>query len=427
MRRRWRFHRGHALLVLCFLLSAFLTYWLVLLGRPWGKVPWGRYGAHLLLVWVVVVLGGYVLQLWPSRQDPRNGGVGLWLGLLFRILAVQGGAVLADFFLLHPAGRLGRLIHLLLFLQLALFLACRLWRMGTDHPVPALLWLAGPKRMKTVESAYPLIRPFDWEQRPRPGVVYHTAVYPGGGLSPEVQEILIRQKLQGCRVLDVAEFIEEETSRIPLDWVDGDWLLSRIGRTDRVYRGLSRLWNMAVAVPALLLLGPAALVMALVHKACVPGPLFFRQERVGWDGRVFALLKFRSLPVRDRAEETDFVRPGDPRLHVLGRWMRRLRLDEVPQLWQVLTGQMNLVGPRPERPGLARIFSREIPFYPMRWLIPPGLTGWAQVTGGYAGEDLMDHRTKMEHDLYYLKNRCFSLDLVILARTLRTILSAGGR
>jgi exopolysaccharide biosynthesis polyprenyl glycosylphosphotransferase len=201
--------------------------------------------------------------------------------------------------------------------------------------------------------------------------------------------------------------------------------------------GLSkRLFDLVFSALALVVLSPLLLVVAVLVKVHDGGPIFFRQSRVGREGKTFGMLKFRSMVVDAEERLADvldlnesdgvlFKIKDDPRITPLGRWMRRFSVDEVPQLVNVLRGEMSLVGPRPERPGFVEEFTRQIPFYAERHCVKPGITGWAQVNYPY-GASLDDARNKLAYDLYYVKNRGMFLDLIVVLQTVRVILLADG-
>jgi lipopolysaccharide/colanic/teichoic acid biosynthesis glycosyltransferase len=153
-------------------------------------------------------------------------------------------------------------------------------------------------------------------------------------------------------------------------------------------------------------------------------PVFFRQARVGLGGRPFMILKLRTMRPCD-SDGQIATAIGDRRITPVGRWLRRLHIDELPQLWNVLVGEMSLIGPRPEQPALAEAYAREDPAFASRALMRPGITGWAQVRAGYAA-DLAETRVKLAHDLYYLKNCSFGLDVEICARTVWALLGGAG-
>jgi exopolysaccharide biosynthesis polyprenyl glycosylphosphotransferase len=188
-----------------------------------------------------------------------------------------------------------------------------------------------------------------------------------------------------------------------------------------------RLIDVTVSATILLAGLPVWIATAAVVKLTSPGPAIYRQQRVGQDGAVFTMLKFRTM--RADAERTTgpvWARKGDDRYTPVGRWLRQTRLDEVPQFWNVLRGEMSLVGPRPERPFFVERLAREIPLYNRRHRVKPGVTGWAQIKRGYDGS-VEDVKGKVKYDLFYIENLSLSMDLKILAYTIRTALSGAGQ
>jgi lipopolysaccharide/colanic/teichoic acid biosynthesis glycosyltransferase len=226
--------------------------------------------------------------------------------------------------------------------------------------------------------------------------------------------------------VDLVTYIEENTERIPLKYVDDLWLLKNIRTYENVYDKIRRIFNFFCSLILLILLLPVAFLFTLIHKIESKGPIFFIQKRVGYEGKEFRLIKFRTMI--NNAEKTGprFARINDPRVTKIGKMMRIFRIDEVPQLVNVLKGDMNLIGPRPERMEFIKNLEKGIPFYRLRLEVRPGLTGWAQVNFPYAGDNLNDHIKKLEYDLFYIKNRSLPLDLLILFRTIKTVLSRRG-
>ena len=245
---------------------------------------------------------------------------------------------------------------------------------------------------------------------------------PTAALSP-----LRDRRLRHARVFNEAGFWEHCLGRVNLDRIDRNWFLSGDGFADsRLGVAAKRLLDILVSLLLLLLTFPLMLVVALTVKLDSPGPLLYRQRRVGLHGQVFTLLKFRSM--REDAEAGGTPRWAarrDDRVTRIGRFIRAARIDELPQLLNVLRGEMSLVGPRPERPHFVEQLAEVIPFYHERAHVKPGITGWAQVNYPY-GASIEDAREKLSYDLYYLKNRGLLLDLLILVSTVRVILFREG-
>jgi exopolysaccharide biosynthesis polyprenyl glycosylphosphotransferase len=204
------------------------------------------------------------------------------------------------------------------------------------------------------------------------------------------------------------------------------WLIfSGRGRQARLSGVARTLMHRGVALVGALVSLPIALLTALLIKLESPGPALYRQERVGKNGRPFTIMKFRSMRLDAEKDGPVWAQTGDDRTTRVGRVIRKIRVDEIPQFWNILKGEMNFVGPRPERPHFVAQLAEEIPFYAQRHLIPPGLTGWAQIKYPY-GSSIEDARQKLQYDLYYIKNQSLVLDAVILFETVKTILFGRG-
>jgi lipopolysaccharide/colanic/teichoic acid biosynthesis glycosyltransferase len=194
-----------------------------------------------------------------------------------------------------------------------------------------------------------------------------------------------------------------------------------------VYAKVKRAWDLAMAVAALPFLALLLLVVAVLIKLDSPGPIFFRQERMGYRGRTFHIFKLRSMRVHEAedARAAAITRDEDDRVTRVGRIIRRYRIDELPQIVNILKGEMSWIGPRPEAVALSLWYEAELPFYRYRHIVRPGITGWAQVSQGHVA-DVADVLWKLQYDFYYIKNFSFWLDLLIVARTIRTVLSGFG-
>jgi len=237
-----------------------------------------------------------------------------------------------------------------------------------------------------------------------------------------VMEWMVPCLQAGCRVTSEAIFYEKATGQILVDEITPSWFLFADLRVHcDEHATLKRLTDLVLAGFGLCLTAPIWPLIALVVKLCDGGPVFYYQDRVGENGRVFRLYKFRTMRPDAENGKSIWCSPNDPRVTRVGRLLRRTRLDELPQLYNVLVGQMSLVGPRPERPDIVEELCRKIPYYAERHLVKPGITGWAQISYRY-GSSVEDAKRKLQYDLYYLKHTSFELDMIILFRTAGTFL-----
>jgi lipopolysaccharide/colanic/teichoic acid biosynthesis glycosyltransferase len=223
--------------------------------------------------------------------------------------------------------------------------------------------------------------------------------------------------------------LERQLERLPPDLLPEPWLNYQELPWNRLFsleRQLKRVADLLVAAGLLTLTSPLLLVAALLIWLEDRGPVFYVQQRSGWLGRSFQVLKLRTMQVAPADAPPAWTVPGDRRITRVGLWLRRLRLDELPQLLNVLSGDMSLIGPRPERPEFEQELEARIPHYRKRHWMRPGLSGWAQVCAPYAAS-VEDSELKLSYDLYYLKHFSTWLDLIILFRTIKTVLKAGGR
>lgn len=240
-------------------------------------------------------------------------------------------------------------------------------------------------------------------------------------------DAVLRCRMMGVRVLDAAAFYERVTRKLNVENITPSWLIFASGFDGSRWRdAVKRTSDVLLAFMALAMVGPFMPFVALAVRLDSPGPVFFRQVRVGRGGRPFVIFKFRTM--RDGAEKDTgpvWARANDSRVTALGAFLRRCRIDELPQLFNVLRGEMSFIGPRPERPEFVADLVREVPFYAERHAVKPGLTGWAQVCFPY-GASREDALEKLRYDLYYIKNRSLALDAEILVRTVSVVLLGSG-
>ena len=233
----------------------------------------------------------------------------------------------------------------------------------------------------------------------------------------------------GLQVTPMPVLYEEITGRVPVKHVGDNWYVAlplRPASSGGLYPIAKRTFDVAVALVGLGLFAVVVIPLAPAIKFSSRGPIFFGQDRVGRGGRAFRMHKLRSMVAGAESDAPMWAADNDPRVTWVGRWMRRAHLDELPQMWSILRGDMSVVGPRPERPGFVHALEQDIPFYRLRHAVNPGITGWAQISFGYV--DSADAaRLRLEYDLYYIKRQSVWLDLLIVARTLGHVLQFRGR
>ena len=237
---------------------------------------------------------------------------------------------------------------------------------------------------------------------------------------------LLQAKLAGVRVEEAATTYERLTGKILIDDIKPSWLIFSDGFcVSPVMRSIKRAVDVAMSVIGLILAAPLMLLTAIAVRLESPGPVLYRQERVGENGRIFVLSKFRSMRTDAEQGTPIWAREHDDRVTRVGRFIRMTRLDELPQLWNVLRGDMSFVGPRPERPFFVEQLAAAIPFYMERHAVKPGVTGWAQVKYRY-GSTVEDAMEKLRYDLYYIKHLSIVFDLTIVMDTVKVILLRKG-
>jgi exopolysaccharide biosynthesis polyprenyl glycosylphosphotransferase len=291
-----------------------------------------------------------------------------------------------------------------------------------DEPVEALA-VAGtaPARMRIASSSNAMPEVLRLK---RGGTVVVTSDALG---DQRTADLLAGLSLAGIRVLRPHDYYEQVMRRVSLDDLDESWFLfHRPLRRRRIYAAIKRITDLLAGLLGSLLVCLLVPLVALLVRMDDGGPVFFRQERIGRRGRPFMIWKFRTMRVDAEADGPVWAAQNDARVTRVGRVLRRTRLDELPQFFNVLSGQMALVGPRPERPAFVRLLERTVPFYDRRHLLRPGITGWATVRFGY-GDSITDKWRSHEYDLYYLKRRSPLLDMEILARTVVVMLLRKGQ
>jgi len=243
------------------------------------------------------------------------------------------------------------------------------------------------------------------------------------------QQELINRRLSGTPVFSLHNFIERFLFLVPVQDISDDWLIRAEGFTmlhSSIAHRVKRVCDIIASLLLFIVTIPITLATILLIKKTSPGPIFFSQTRVGMHGTPFTVYKFRTMHLDAEASGAQWASENDPRIIKGGQFLRKTRIDEIPQCWNILKGEMSFIGPRPERPEFTSMLNKEIPYYDLRHIIKPGLTGWAQVKYPY-GASTEDSLRKLQFDLYYIKNYSLLLDLNILIRTIKITLLRGGR
>lgn len=422
--------------------SASVSFFHATVGQIWPRA---------LLVAGVTSLSLASMGLYQLRQRVRFTGIVVRL-LLAALFAQAGLGVL---FYLTPALFVGRgLMALAGLFTFTLLTAVRYaFLQLVDEDIfkrRVLVWGAGARaaaiakrlRRRTDQRGFKLIgylsAPGDFTNVPD-----HQIVHQEGGLLQlamrhRVEEIvvapddrrcglpiaeLLQCRIRGIEISDILAFFERESGRVNVELMHPSWLIFSKGfRCDVVRLTTKRLFDIAISISILLVSSPIALLTAMAIFLEDRGPVLYRQVRVGQNGRPFRVLKFRSMRVDAEANgEAVWARQNDRRVTRVGALIRKLRIDELPQVLNVLVGQMSFVGPRPERPEFVEQLTKAIPYYPERHAVKPGITGWAQVQYRY-GSSEKDAREKLEYDLYYVKHHSLAFDLVVLLQTVEVVL-----
>lgn len=405
----------------------------------------------------LLLVGGYKLEAWKSPRTMARRFIGGAIGgsaaiVLFHDVMTGAGSFSYNLVLAALIGCsiafLGRWISGRS-RRVQTYIERRVLILGTGKQAATLWTLLNPERSHAVDIAgflrYGHELEADWQadQRlPAEQIVQTDQSLADYAAANNVDEIIVafdsaglalpeRElldcRLSGVHVHDSISFIERETGRIGIDETNLRWLVFSPGfRRGRLRSAAKRITDVLISSLMLVLMAPVMLMTAWVVRRDSPGPALFCQTRVGLGGKPFTMYKFRSMRQDAEADgQARWAQTNDTRITKVGRFLRLTRLDELPQLYNVLRGDMSLVGPRPERPEFVEGLAQEIPFYNERHSVRPGITGWAQTSFAYAAT-VEDTRTKLEYDLYYVKNHSFFLDVLVLIQTFRVAMRGDG-
>jgi sugar transferase (PEP-CTERM system associated) len=445
---------GEALIVgLSFVLGTLLTLRVGNLGDGWLRLKNALFidGGYLSILGLmgVVLLLSHGLDLYDSSRVGARLEQALRMLVVLGLVAVSLGVVIGVFprFLPRKYSGLGGVIILVValfcwrsaysWLVRRPFLRERVYVLGTGEPAERLVRGLNERANMGIEVV-------GWTGNV-PGELSRDAV--ATHLVGQVQknkvhrvivampnrrgtlpvEELLNLRLAGVKVEEATSWLEKISGRIEVDQLYPSWLIFAEGfRFSTFSRSLRRGLNFTAALVGLVISLPLLPFIALAVKLSSPGPVFYRQKRVGRAGATFYCYKFRTMRQDAEADTgATWAADDDPRITRVGRVLRITRLDEIPQMWCVLKGDMHFVGPRPERPEFVEWLSKEIPYYGVRHTVRPGITGWAQVQYKY-GNTLEDAREKLQYDLFYIKNASIGLDLFILFQTIKIVLLGRG-
>ncbi|MFA6306926.1 MAG: sugar transferase [Patescibacteria group bacterium] len=243
--------------------------------------------------------------------------------------------------------------------------------------------------------------------------------------SENLRAVLFNSLYRRINYVSLPNFYEAITGKVPLDSVNQMWFLENLSESNKIwFNRLKIIYDFIIALAIFIITLPFWIIIAVIIKLESPGPIFFIMNRAGQNNKVFKLIKFRTM--REKNNDYAPTRANDPRITKFGGFLRKTRLDELPQVINILKGEMSFVGPRPERPELILELEKQIPFYGQRTLVKPGLTGSDQISGEYHSPSREDSLKKLQYDLFYIKNRSLFLDLSIILKTVATVISRGG-
>ena len=246
-------------------------------------------------------------------------------------------------------------------------------------------------------------------------------------LNSEEKKILVNFKNEGIKILSLVNWLERYVHRYPTEFISSTNILSELltYAESNISKRIKRFCEFSLSLLLLFIFSPIIIIAAIFIKFEDKGPILYSQIRNGFGGRVFRIYKLRSMKINAEKKGIQWSTHNDPRITKIGYWLRKTRIDELPQLFSVINGDMSLIGPRPERPEIDEILTKEIPNYKLRYLVRPGLSGWAQVNYPY-GASLEDTKMKFSYDIYYIKNLSTFFDLLIFLETIRLVFNFRG-
>lgn len=427
----------------------YLSLYLTLAIRYWGNYDDRTWTAHfwpftlIFIIWVVIF---YISNLYNLNLAVNNLKFYQSTG---RALAIAGLASLAFFYLMP---RVGIAPKRNLFIYIAVFaIIFYLWRQFYNWLLKSYL----PKRNIGIVGYNNLVAEVINEFKQKPHLGFNLSFIaddkPGAGTRPiaDLEKLMTNNKLDsiilssdphqsenlrtvlfnGLRYkinyISLPNFYEAITGKVPLDNINQMWFLENFNENNKIwFDRLKIIYDFILALIIFVVTLPLWLIIAVVIKLESSGPIFFIMDRVGQNNKIFKLVKFRTM--EEEGNDRSPTRANDPRITKFGKILRKVRIDELPQVINILRGEMSFVGPRPERPELSANLEKQIPFYGQRTLVKPGLTGSDQISGEYHSPSREDSLKKLQYDLFYIKNRSIYLDLSIFLKTIATVMARKG-
>ncbi len=443
----------------------YFSLWLTLIIRYYSEYSAGLWNKHLLpftvvfLIWLVIF---YIDDLYEF--DISRGRMNL-INKLTRSLIISGGIAIAFFYIGHLRLFTIRPQRILLIDLIITFILLFFWRLIFYRFIksPKLaqnIMIVGvnnfaKEAIKKITAepqlGFKLKTIINYEKKEIADLALDSSISVKESfndlknicLNNQVDLIILAAKRDGNSLIlknifeclkmridfmELAGFYEKITGKIPVEAIDHDWFLSNLAESSKkFYEIIKRFFDFLAAAVGLVISLPLVPIIILAIKIDSRGPALFTQKRVGRNGKKFLAMKFRTMTIDAEESGPQWAQKDDPRITRVGRFFRKTRIDEIPQLINILRGEMSLIGPRPERPEFVQTLKEKIPFYEERLLVRPGITGWAQVMGPAYGGSEKESLEKLKYDLFYIKNRSLGLDLSIALKTIKTVLSSRGQ
>ena len=430
------------------ILILYLSLWLTLFVRYGGNFDFNRWQQHfwpftiIYLLWLIVFYIAGLYELTLARNNIN------FYSTLLRGLMINAGLAIAFFYFIPYFGITPKTN---LFLNLTIFtLLFSAWRQLYNHLLKTstlvnnVLFIGRNKESEQINQiikdnpqlGYRTIKQIKPRNIQTPFDLLEMATQKNiktiiTAIDPHYDSKLV-QSLYQCLPLkisfsDLPSFYEKILGKVPISSIGEIWFLENLTESQKnFYEAFKRIFDMlgAFVFGSISLIFYPLIILAI--KLDSRGPIFFKQRRISQDGQIFKVIKFRSMIEEAEKNGVQWADHQDHRITRIGNFLRKTRLDELPQMWNVFIGQMSFIGPRPERIEFVQQLEKEVPYYQIRHIVKPGLTGWAQVNFHY-GASVQDSIEKLQYELYYIKHRSFILDLSILLRTIKIVLKGGGR